>query len=571
VAQPRLVRDLVAGSPVLAASARTAPDPRLSWFQRWLAATFVVAWLSLESQVLLLAGSRGLVPFNEVLAQANRANATFGELPTLFRYSLSDAMLRAGCWVGVALAVVALLGVVPRLMFALSGALYLSYAVACTVFLSFQWDNLLLECCLLAVIAGVPRETSNRAAPASRGYFGHDAPWRAAWQVIASGSLRVFLFRVVLFKLYFESGIAKAESHLGDWFDGSAMTFYYETAPLPTPLAWYGHALPEWFSNLSSWGTLLFEIGGALFVFSPRSPRVVLFVALSGFQLLNLATANYGFFSPLSLGLHLFLLEPRDFMRVVWLARPVTRRVRALRRRLGWSGRTVFPGLGRVRWLLGTTSTPVAPRAQLQPATTECMAPAPRGTWPASLLQIAVRAALPLACVIYVAVSAVSFVRHFVNRDVNPPLIGSLDSALAPFRVINTYHLFAHITRERLEVEVQTFNGERWTVHPFHYKPGPTDRAPPFVAPHQPRVDFQLWFYGLRIGRPPPLYVANLVERLCEDAEAVQQLFTDPLPAHPFAVRLVFHRYHFASSEEREVGLWWRREPAGRPRERRCR
>src|SRR5256885_8382782 len=41
------------------------------------------------------------------------------------------------------------------------------------------------------------------------------------------------LLRVLLFKLYFESGIAKWQSGLHDWHDGSAMTFYYETAPLP--------------------------------------------------------------------------------------------------------------------------------------------------------------------------------------------------------------------------------------------------------------------------------------------------------------------------------------------------
>ena len=82
------------------------------------------------------------------------------------------------------------------LIFALSTALYLSYALACRVFLSFQWDNLLLECGLLA--AFLP---ADRAAPVVH-----------------------FVFRALLFKLYFESGIAKWQSPLRDWHDGSAMT-----------------------------------------------------------------------------------------------------------------------------------------------------------------------------------------------------------------------------------------------------------------------------------------------------------------------------------------------------------
>ena len=53
------------------------------------------------------------------------------------------------------------------------------------------------------------------------------------------------------------------------------------------------------------------------------------------------------------------------------------------------------------------------------------------------------------------------------------------------------------ITRERIEPTFETSDGTSWTPLAFHYKPGPVDRPPPFVAPHQPRVDFLLWFYGL--------------------------------------------------------------------------
>ena len=49
------------------------------------------------------------------------------------------------------------------------------------------------------------------------------------------------------------------------------------------------------------------------------------------------------------------------------------------------------------------------------------------------------------------------------------------------------------------------------------------------VAPHQPRVDFQLWFHGLAV-RSVPAYVATLLDRLCHNAEAVQPLFADALP-----------------------------------------
>src|SRR5262249_43907941 len=94
-------------------------------------------------------------------------------------------------------------------------------------------------------------------------------------------------------------------------------------------------------------------------------------------------------------------------------------------------------------------------------------------------------------------------------------------------------------------------------------KPGDPQRRPDFVAPHQPRIDFQLWFYGLSRNSVPEC-VVTLIERLCRDPAAVQPLFRTPLSPHPRAVRLVFWRYHFSTSAERhEHGVWWTRESIG--------
>ena len=94
-------------------------------------------------------------------------------------------------------------------------------------------------------------------------------------------------------------------------------------------------------------------------------------------------------------------------------------------------------------------------------------------------------------------------------------------------RLVNTYHLFASITRERIEPEFQTLaagpveereaDDAAWTAQHLRHKPGDVTRAPDFVAPHQPRVDFRLWFYGLAFQRRPPAYVSTLLERLCEE------------------------------------------------------
>jgi hypothetical protein len=143
--------------------------------------------------------------------------------------------------------------------------------------------------------------------------------------------------------------------------------------------------------------------------------------------------------------------------------------------------------------------------------------------------------------------------------------VGTLDNVhehWAPFRLVNTYHLFGHITRERIEpqLEVST-DGTTFKEYDFKWKPGRVDRAPRYVAPHQPRVDFQLWFYGLSYQRGSPTYVVNLLDRACNDPDAIDPLFTERLPSKPAAVQLSFWRYHFTTPEERrQTGAFFRRE-----------
>lgn len=468
-------------------------------FQRLLALTFLTAWASLGVQLLALIGSRGLLPAEAFMASAAKS-ASVGTLPTLFWLGVSDRLLQAGVWAGIAIALAALVGLYPRVCFAASTALYLSYASVARTFLSFQWDNLLLECGALAVLLRSDREQR--------------------WVHL--------LFRVLLLKLYWESGIAKWQSHLGDWQDGSAMTFYFETAPLPTWLAWYAHALPEGWHHFESWAVLALELVLPIAIFGRRSARLLTAVLFTGFQIANIATANYGFFAYLSIVLNVFLLTDRDLR---WLP----------------------------RWLVGPP-----PRAAR-------FAAADREPSPSASLWRRVAAAL--AATFYIGMSAVDAWAKFSRSTAAPPArVESLRDALAPYRIINTYHLFGHITRERIEAEFQTSDGSEWYPLLLEYKPGDPLQAPVFVAPHQPRVDFQLWFYGLGFRHGTPPYVGALADRLCNDPAAVRGLFATPLSVAPQAVRIVFWQYNFTTpAERRDSGAWWKRTQVAVSRSQPCR
>ena len=163
---------------------------------RLLAICALAAWLSLLVQVKLLIGSEGLLPIAPLVRSYEAVDrALFPSFPSFLVFFPSDTAIMAGAVLGVVLSLLALFGAAPRIAFALSAPLYLGYAVAGRELMSFQWDNLLVECLVLA--AFVPRK---RNSPGTH-----------------------WVMRLLLFKVYFESGIAKAGSYLGDWFDGSAM------------------------------------------------------------------------------------------------------------------------------------------------------------------------------------------------------------------------------------------------------------------------------------------------------------------------------------------------------------
>jgi lipase maturation factor 1 len=468
-------------------------------FHRLFAVIVIIAWASLGAQITVLVGERGLLPLRPFL-QAVRAQGDlplFG-YPSLLRWPAlaTDGLLQLGTSMGIVLGLLALAGVRPRLCFGLSTALYLSYATACRGFLAFQWDNLLLECGLLAALL-----PADRRAPMVH-----------------------LLLRVVLFKVYFESGLAKWQSYLRDWHDGSAMTYYFETAPLPTWLAWHAHNLPAWWHHFESRATLILELIVPLGIFGPRPARLAAAGAFTGFQILNLSTGNYGFFCYLSLALHLFLLDDQDVERLLVRVRPR------------------LPARWRQR-LVGLPSAPPAPVA------------APCRWWRRSL-----RIVGGAGAALFLGISLLEALERFGPRGRWQESAAPFQRLYAPLRLVNTYHLFASITRERIEVEFQTLTDDLWRPYHLRHKPGDPGRAPNFVAPHQPRVDFQLWFYGLAWQRQEPPYVAALVHRLCESPALVQSLFRDRLPAGPDAVRIAYHRYQFTTPPERRAtGQFWRR------------
>jgi hypothetical protein len=137
---------------------------------------------------------------------------------------------------------------------------------------------------------------------------------------------------------------------------------------------------------------------------------------------------------------------------------------------------------------------------------------------------------------------------------------------MEPFCIVNRYGLFAVMTNPRLEIVVEgSDDGEQWKEYEFKYKPGDVNRPPPWVEPHQPRLDWQMWFAALGSYQNNRWFM-NLSVRLLQGSQDVLDLLgKDPFGGKPPRfVRAVLYEYHFTDAATRSrSGAWWKREAKG--------
>jgi lipase maturation factor 1 len=468
-------------------------------FLRALGLIYLTAFVSLWVQVRGLVGSNGIIPaqltMKELGRQADAAKVGWERyrlVPTLCWLSHSDRFLQIQCGAGVALAIVVLFEIAPAPCLFLLWLIYLSLTTIGREFLSFQWDNLLLETGFLAIFFA-PLQLLPQASPAP--------PSR----------LVLWLLRWLLFRLMFASGLVKLLSGDPTWRNLTALKFHYETQPLPTWVGWYAHQLPLAFQKLSTALMFSIELIMPFLFFAPWRLRKMACIPTICLQILILLTGNYCFFNLLTLALCLLLLD--DAALQSW----------------------VLPAWRRA-------SEPTGDHRK----------------WP---LQVTI----PLAC-IAVVISLMQFGGMFRLRVPWPKPILEVYDWLVPFRTFNSYGLFAVMTTSRPEIVIEGSDDQvTWREYEFKYKPGDPKRRPRFVEPHQPRLDWQMWFAALSdYGHNP--WVVNFCIRLLQGSPDVLALMQkNPFPyVPPRYIRAVVYDYHFTDfATRRQTADWWRRERKG--------
>jgi len=498
-------------------------------FLRALGAVYLVAFVSLWMQISGLIGHNGILPTDQFMSAVRQqcdargiGLERFHLLPTLCWLNSSDSFLNFQCAAGTVLAVLLIFGIAPAPCMALLWLIYLSLATVGREFLGFQWDNLLLETGFLAIFFAplqlLPRPS--RETPPSRA---------ALW-----------LLRLLLFKLMLSSGCVKLLSGDPAWRNLTALTFHYYTQPLPTWIGWHANQLPLWFQKFSCAAMFCIELGAPCLIFTPRKLRFLGGATMALLQILILLTGNYTFFNWLTLALCLLLLD--DFI----LARFVPRK------------------------LSGFFSTNHSCGCELAKDGAHGVArntPSKIG-W-AILCPPGLRWPRPILAVLTTFILFASGFQLAATFGCRSPLLapfGWMAEQLAPLRTVNNYGLFAVMTTDRREIIVEGSNdGVNWLPYEFKHKPGDVNRRPAFVAPFQPRLDWQMWFAALGNYQQNPWF-GNFCERLMQGSPDVLALleknpFSDKPPQY---IRAELYDYHFTNyTERRATGAWWKRELIG--------
>jgi predicted DCC family thiol-disulfide oxidoreductase YuxK len=321
----------------------------------------------------------------------------------------------------------------------------------------------------------------------------------------------VWLARWLLFRFMFMSGVVKLISGDPNWWNLSALSYHFLTQPLPTPIAWYAASLPFGVLKIATGAVFVVELGLPFLIFCPRRIRFVSAFGILLLQCLILLTGNYNWFNLQTMLLCLPLLDDAGL-------------------------RTIAPP--PLLRLLKTRASDRPPR----------------------------RAVTLVVNALALLMVFLSFIQMDLRFGGSPPDVAlTVDGWFEPLHLVSPYGLFAVMTTSRDEIVIQgSDDGVEWRDYEFRYKPGDLMRRPPWNIPHQPRLDWQMWFAALDDPERVPWFSRFLVRLLENEPSVTALLETNPFPDKPPTyVRAQFYDYAYAGKAEHAAGQWWDRRLLG--------
>ncbi|CAG9334445.1 LMF2 [Blepharisma stoltei] len=547
---------------------------------------YLSAFISNYVQIAGLWGSDGILPAKIVVdhATANNYHLPFlywdslhildflkSIFPILLDFSDTDTTMYIICMIGIIFSNLCLF--TNRFNNAVSFMVlwvcfYTFFSIGRT-FLSFQWDILIIESGFLMIFyARIPIFQSAEST--------------SFIQLFAREMLRWLSFRYI-----FSSGNVKLLSECPTWWNLSALFYHYETQCLPTPFSWYFHQLPHIIQRLSVGFAYFSMIFTSILYYSPlRYLRI--FGVLMQFlaQILILASGNYNFFNILTIGLLIAMLDDYFLLNFKWLIKflgkilgfpvielKVKREKHWILHHLSWilfSTLIIYFFLNPNTLMKGKLDWTLSQQRKIlnHPYFLYALSLVPifiiinTGRYLIHHLKQIPLSIPPLLILIIIYCSSLS--PFLLGIDSNykglilptPMIIEKSYEWTSPYQLTNSYGLFRRMTGVggRPELIIQgSYDQKAWKDYEFTYKPQNITLSPKINIPHQPRLDWQMWFAALGDLRNSPWMVA-LLNRLFYSSPSVNTLLEkNPFEENPpNYIRIQMYNYNFTTYEGHE-------------------
>tara|TARA_Y100001970_G_scaffold172193_1_gene210509 strand:+ start:1166 stop:2635 length:1470 start_codon:yes stop_codon:yes gene_type:complete len=266
------------------------------YVSKGLGLIFLIAFISLLTQVSGLYLADGILPIESLVKQIG--SEKWLSWPHLF-FLTSDTYILSVLWIGVLSSLALIVGLWPLVATSLCWVIYLSFVNTGSVFMSFQWDILLLEVGFLCLLG---------------------MPWVSVWKPNSNYAPPRYVIIAgywCCFKLMFASGVVKLLSEDPLWYSCKALSVHYETQPLPHRLSWYVHQLPASLHQLSCMIMFIIELIMPILILINRKTRQIAGLSVIALMVIVMLTGNYCFFNLLTCLLALFCLDDRFFHKQI--------------------------------------------------------------------------------------------------------------------------------------------------------------------------------------------------------------------------------------------------------------
>lgn len=316
--------------------------------QRAMGLIYLCAFLTSSFQSRPLFGKTGLMPVN--FGSSGRPTPVFSVLEN-GGWKFDDCQLELVSWIGVLLSLLQLGGVVHTCV--LPAALwvcYLSIVNMGTLVINYGWEWLTLEAGFLLIFL-TPLYSRSACPP--------DAP---------PNRLVLWLFRWLAFRLMIGAGMSKVGGNSSAcWRELTCTQTHYFTQPMPNPLAWWAHHLPDEVHRLEVAVTFFEQLVLPFGVLLPiRSVRIGSALLECCFQLAIVGTGNYAWINWIGIVPYLALLDD-GILRRVFPSKTIEaasdagaaneRRYAIRTSKQGLSLEYLGNGISQMRWLLSKLIT----------------------------------------------------------------------------------------------------------------------------------------------------------------------------------------------------------------------